>query len=136
MSELTNLHAGLARALVLYLAFIGVWGLVAWRRGSGISPSYRGALVIAWITALAQGVFGLALWIGGTGPRDPLHILYGFALAAALPAAAWYFIFNVCRVLPRRGQNTTHKGLSLPDKRKSYCVSCFRPTARKHDTQI
>jgi len=90
VSELTNLHAGLARALVLYLAFIGVWGLVAWRRGSGISPSYRGALVIAWITALAQGVFGLAVWIGGTGPRDPLHILYGFALAAALPAGYLY----------------------------------------------
>ncbi|OLC58077.1 MAG: hypothetical protein AUH85_01880 [Chloroflexi bacterium 13_1_40CM_4_68_4] len=90
MPELTGLHAGLARTLVLYLAFLGVWGIVAWRRGSGISPSYRGALVIAWLTAIAQGALGLTVWIGDTGPRDQLHILYGFALAVALPAGYFY----------------------------------------------
>lgn len=87
---LITLHGGLARTLVLYLAFVGIWGLVAWRRGQGISASYRGALVIAWVTAIAQGVLGLAAWFLGPAPRDGLHVLYGFALAAALPLGYLY----------------------------------------------
>ena len=87
---LAVLHAGLARALVLYLAFVGVWGLRAWQQRSGISPSYRGALVIAWLTAVVQGAFGILMWVTGIAPRDELHILYGFALAAALPLGYAY----------------------------------------------
>lgn len=89
MSTLDLLHAGLARALVLYLLALGVWGLVAWRRGTGVSPSYRGALVIGWLTALAQGAAGLPLALAG-GPRDPVHALYGAAIAVALPAGFLY----------------------------------------------
>lgn len=84
------LHGGLARTLVLYLAFVGIWGIVAWRRGEGISSSYRGALVIAWITAILQGAFGVAVWLGGSGLREELHALYGFALAVAIPAGYVY----------------------------------------------
>jgi hypothetical protein len=90
MAALVTLHGGLARTLVLYLAVIGIWGIVAWRRGGGISPAYRGALVIAWITAIVQGAVGLAMWAGGNGPRDALHVLYGFALAVALPLGYVY----------------------------------------------
>lgn len=89
MSLFELLHAGLARALVLYLLALGVWGLLAWRRGRGLTPSYRGALVIGWVTALAQGAAGLPLLISG-GPRDPVHALYGAAIAVALPAGLLY----------------------------------------------
>jgi hypothetical protein len=88
--ELAVLHGGLARALVLYLALIGIWGIVSWRRGIGPSPSFRGALVIAWLTGVAQGASGFLLWFTGTPPRDALHVLYGFALAVALPAGYLY----------------------------------------------
>lgn len=84
MPAVTVLHAGFARALVLYLVVLGIWGLVAWRQGRGITPGYRGAAVIAWITGLLQGALGLVLW-AGVGPHETLHVLYGFALAVALP---------------------------------------------------
>ena len=90
MAQLITVHGGLARTLVLYLAFVGVWGIVAWRRGEGISPSFRGALILAWLTGIAQGAIGFAVWVTGSGPRDSLHVLYGFALAVALPLGYLY----------------------------------------------
>jgi len=85
MPLIALLHAGLARALVLYLLALGIWGLFAWRRNEGPSSSYRGALVIAWSTVVVQGALGLVL-LAAEGVREPLHVLYGFALAVALPA--------------------------------------------------
>ncbi len=84
------LHGAFARALVLYLAAVGLWGLVAWRHGEGVSSSYRGALAIAWVTGLADGALGALLGLGAAAPRDPLHILYGIAIAVALPAGVLY----------------------------------------------
>jgi hypothetical protein len=90
LPSITVLHGVLARSLVLYLAFLGIWGLVAWRRGVGISPSYRGALAIAWISGIVQGALGFLSWLTAGAPRDGLHVLYGFALAVALPAGYVY----------------------------------------------
>ncbi len=90
MPALLFLHAGFARALVLYLAALGVWGLLAWRRGQGVSPNYRGALVIGWVTGLFQGALGALLALSTGGPREPLHLLYGVAIAVALPAGIVY----------------------------------------------
>lgn len=90
MPPILFLHAVFARALVLYLLAVGVWGLVAWRRGQGVSPNYRGALAIGWLAGLAQGGLGLLVALIETGPRDALHILYGIAIAVALPAGFLY----------------------------------------------
>jgi hypothetical protein len=89
MPEIALLHAGFGRALVLYLAALALWGILAWRRNRGISPSYRGALLIGWLAALAQGVLGAVLSLA-TPPRDPLHILYGVAILVALPVGFLY----------------------------------------------
>lgn len=89
MPELALLHAGFGRALVLYLAALGVWGLLAWRRNVGVSPSYRGALLIGWLVALAQGALGALLSLT-IPPRDPLHVLYGVAILVALPVGFLY----------------------------------------------
>ena len=97
MPPLTTLHGGLARTLVLYLAIVGFWGIVAWRRNAGMSPGYRGALVIAWLTAIVQGTLGFGAWLEGSGPRDALHVLYGFALAVALPLGYLYARERVSR---------------------------------------
>ena len=90
MPEITQLHGVLARTLVLYLTFLGLWGLIAWRRGDGISASFRGAVVIAWLTGIGQGALGFVSWVTAAAPRDGLHVLYGFALAVALPAGYVY----------------------------------------------
>src|SRR2546425_8242390 len=83
------LHGTFARALGLYLVAVGAWGILAWRRGAGVSPGFRGALAIAWVTGIIQGALGAALAVSAA-PRDPLHILYGVAIAVALPAAFLY----------------------------------------------
>lgn len=81
------LHAQLATALTLYLAALGVWGIVLGIGGSGPTPSYRGSLVIAGIAIAAQGLLGAVSWVT-TGPSDAIHVLYGLALVVTLPLVA------------------------------------------------
>jgi hypothetical protein len=82
-----SLHGRVATAIVLYLSIVGLWGLWLGVRGSGPTPSFIGALVIFEIAAVAQGVLGIAL-LFSRAPSQSLHILYGFALALAIPLAA------------------------------------------------
>lgn len=83
---MTALHATLANTLVLYLALVGLWGLWLGLRALGPTPGYRGALVIAEIATIAQGVIGLVLAL--SRPLNGFHALYGVALVLALPLAA------------------------------------------------
>ena len=81
------MHGRVAIAIVLYLAVVGIWGLVQGVRGFGPSGSFTGALLIAEVAAIAQGLFGVVLLFGPSPPQS-VHILYGVALAVALPLAA------------------------------------------------
>lgn len=83
---IAQLHVVLANAVVLYLVLLGFWGLLLGLRGSGPTPGYRSALVIAVLAALLQGAAGLLLILDR--PLDPIHALYGLALVLALPLAA------------------------------------------------
>ena len=82
-----SLHGRVAIAIVLYLSLVGLWGLVLGVRGAGPTPSFVGALVIFEIAAVAQGLLGVAL-LFSRAPAQSLHVLYGVALAVALPLAA------------------------------------------------
>jgi len=82
-----SLHGRAATAIVLYLSVVGFWGLVLGVRGTGPTPNFIGALVIAEIAAAAQGLLGMLL-LFSRQPSQSLHVLYGFALALALPLAA------------------------------------------------
>lgn len=84
-----RLHGVLANALVLYLLILGVWGVAAGLRGRGPSSSYIGALLIVEAAVVIQGVFGIINFLQSP-PRDSVHVLYGFALALALPFATTY----------------------------------------------
>lgn len=86
MELLVTLHDRSAVTLVLYLAALGVWGLLLGVRGSGPTAGYRGGLVIGETVAIVQGVLGVALFAGGR-PADAIHMLYGAALVLALPLA-------------------------------------------------
>lgn len=83
---MSALHATLANTIVLYLALVGLWGLWLGIRALGPTASFRGALVIAEIAAVAQGVVGLVLAL--SRPLPGIHALYGVALVLALPLAA------------------------------------------------
>jgi hypothetical protein len=82
-----SLHGRAATALVLYYTAVGLWGLFLGVRNSGPTPGFRGAVAIAVIASVVQGILGLALFIQRP-PPELLHILYGFALALAMPLAA------------------------------------------------
>ncbi len=84
-----SLHGRIATALVLYLSVVGLWGLFLGVRGSGPTPNFIGALVIFEVAAIAQGVLGITLLLSRP-PQQSLHVLYGFALALALPLAATF----------------------------------------------
>ncbi len=78
MDQLAFLHGRIATALVLFTAVAGGWGLIEYFRKHEVSPSYWGVIVVGNLTAVAQGILGLILAIGGGQPaRAWIHILYG-----------------------------------------------------------
>jgi hypothetical protein len=83
-----SLHGRAATALVLYYTAVGLWGLVLGFRNSGPTPGFRGAVAIAVIASIAQGALGFLVFFFLRAPPDLLHLLYGFALALAMPLAA------------------------------------------------
>jgi len=95
-----SLHGRMATALVLYYTVVGLWGLFLGVRNSGPTPGFRGAIAIAVIASVAQGALGFVVFAFLRPPADALHVLYGFALALALPLAA-----SVVRDRAARGQS-------------------------------
>ena len=87
MDAVLSVHGRLATVLVLYFAAVGIWGIALGVRGRGPTPGFRGALVIAEIAALGQGLLGVLVFLFLRAPNDLLHILYGFTLAVAMPLA-------------------------------------------------
>jgi hypothetical protein len=83
-----SLHGRAATALVLYYTAVGLWGVFLGLRNSGPTPGFRGAIAIAVIASVVQGAFGFLVFFFMRPPPDLLHILYGFALALAMPLAA------------------------------------------------
>ena len=83
-----SLHGRVAYALVLYYAFVGLWGIVQGVRDRGPNASFRGAIAVATIAAAGQGGLGLLVLLFSGAPREALHILYGLAVVVAMPLAA------------------------------------------------
>ena len=89
---MVELHQNVARALVLYYAAIGVWGLFLAIRKSPLTPSYRGALVIGVALGVMQAALGLFLVFSGLRPADNLHFLYGASVILTLPLVMSYIV--------------------------------------------
>jgi len=83
-----SLHGRIAWALVLYYVAVGLWGFFLGLRNSGPSPGFRGAIAIAVIASVAQGALGVLTFLFVRQPAESLHVLYGAALALAMPLAA------------------------------------------------
>jgi len=82
------LHRQLATVLVLYYTAVGFWGLGLGVRNTGPTPGYRGAIAIAVIAVVGQGLLGLLTFAFVRQPAESLHLLYGFALVLAMPLAS------------------------------------------------
>jgi hypothetical protein len=77
---LTDLHCRVALATIFFAFALGAWGVLAFLRGSGVTSSYFGALVIGEILVIAQALIGLFLVVTGRTPADGLHYLYGIVV--------------------------------------------------------
>ena len=85
-----QLHDLIARALVLYFALVGLWGLFLTLRRQPANSAFQGALVIALVLGVVQALVGVLLLITGGRPRDDLHYLYGLSIIVALPLVQQY----------------------------------------------
>jgi hypothetical protein len=83
-----SLHGRAATALVLYYTAVGLWGLILGVRNVGPTAGFRGAVAIAVVASVVQGALGFLVLVFLRPPSDSLHVLYGFALALAMPLAA------------------------------------------------
>ncbi len=95
-----ELHNLIARAIVLYYALLGVWGVFLAIRRADLPATYRGALFIGVGMGLIQAGVGLTLLLTVGHPRDDLHYLYGASVILTLPLVASYIADKtVSRVL-------------------------------------
>jgi hypothetical protein len=80
-----QLHGVLSRAIVLFAAIAGIYGLVLYFRKQAITPSYWGVIVVGNLATLGQGVIGLLMALSGAQSNEWVHILYGITAALWIP---------------------------------------------------
>ncbi len=90
MSTLLFVHNGLFRAGLIITGFIVIWSAFLYVRKQAAGGSYRATLVLTEGLFIVQGLVGIAMFLGGARPHDPLHWLYGPLLVIVLPIAASY----------------------------------------------
>ena len=73
--------------MMLFMAAVGAWGIVAYLRGQSISGSYAGALAIGEALVLVQVAAGTAMLAAGARPPTATHYLYGITAILCLPFA-------------------------------------------------
>lgn len=84
-------HERLANSVLLYVLLMALWGFWRFFRKQGMDSSYWGAVVIAEVLILLQGILGIILLFIGISPgRGWVHILYGVVGAIALPGVYLY----------------------------------------------
>lgn len=92
---LPDVHSRLALTATWFMLLIAIWALVQWLRNRPLGSSWYGAVVIAELTIVVQGLLGawlyLGMGLGGELPRPFMHILYAIVAVITLPAAWGYF---------------------------------------------
>ena len=90
--SLAVIHSRLWITILLFSSAMLVWGLWRFLRGQTVNSNYFGAVVIAEILYILQGLLGITMLISGTGvlQRAEVHILYGVVIAITLPGVYIY----------------------------------------------
>ena len=79
------LHDRLATSVLLFMAAVGLWGLLSFLHGGTLSGSLSGALALGQGMVVVQSLAGLALYLDGRRPATPVHYLYGLTAVLVLP---------------------------------------------------
>lgn len=85
-----ELHLRLANTALFFCVIMAVWGGWRFLKRRGVDSSYWGAVVIAEILILVQGLLGGYLWLSGLRPARGIHLLYGIVSILALPMVFTY----------------------------------------------
>jgi hypothetical protein len=85
------LHERLSLTVMLFMAAVGAWGIVAFLRGQAVSGSYAGALAIGEVLVVVQVAAGALMLATGARPPSPTHYLYGITAVLVLPFA-WSYL--------------------------------------------
>jgi len=83
---LTLIHGRLANTVILYLIALTIWAFWRFFRKEGMSPNYRGALIISMLLIFFQTFLGGILWLGDSRPDSTMHLLYGIIGVIGIPA--------------------------------------------------
>jgi len=83
--SLSEIHARLAITALTFCGLMTIWALWRFFRKQGISSSYWGAVIIAEVVILGQGLLGTYIWFAGQRPDRGVHWIYGAALALSIP---------------------------------------------------
>ncbi len=100
-----TLHGVLSRAIVMFTAIAGLYGLYQYFRKQPTSPSYWGIIVVGNLATLGQGAIGLVMAIGGAQTREWVHILYG------ITALMWIPIINFINNQFNKGEHNVRETL-------------------------
>jgi uncharacterized membrane protein YfcA len=89
---LVEIHSRLANSVLFYALAMGIWGFWRYFRRKGVDSSYFGALVIAEILIIAQGLLGAYLYVVRAlrPAQSGMHILYGVVSLLAIPTIYSY----------------------------------------------
>jgi hypothetical protein len=82
---MAELHGVLSRAIVMFAAVAGVYGLVLYFRKQTVTPNYWGVLVVGNLLTLGQGAIGVLMAFSGAQTGEWTHILYGITAALWIP---------------------------------------------------
>lgn len=90
--SLAAIHSRLWITILLFSSAMLLWGLLRFLRGQTVNSNYFGAVVIAEILYILQGLLGILMLVSGTGvlQRAEVHILYGVVVAITLPGVYIY----------------------------------------------
>ena len=106
--SLTDVHGRLSTAVLVYTVILGVWGIYSFLRQREVSEGYWGALVVAELLIMAQGLLGGVLWYQGAELRRGVHMLYGVMTALGIPA-----VFVYTRGREGRAENLAYGSAAL-----------------------
>jgi hypothetical protein len=77
------LHDRLATSILLFMVVVGMWGIVSFAQGKGLSGNLAGTFAIGQVLVFIQGVSGLVLYIADTlRDRDSRRALLFYSLIA------------------------------------------------------
>jgi hypothetical protein len=75
----------LSRAIMMFAAVAGVYGLYLYFRKQTVTPSYWGIIVVGNLLTVGQGAIGLLMAFSGAQTGEWTHILYGITAALWIP---------------------------------------------------